>query len=88
MGGDRLWVRPAPDLEHSGSALLFELERLLRVLPGVIVAGVPTVARAIVVREKDRNQVLIEGTNLQVCEGGCACVSMTRGGAGLGGAAV
>ncbi|KIY91455.1 DNA-directed RNA polymerase III subunit C1, partial [Monoraphidium neglectum] len=62
---DRLWVRTAPDFEATGVGLLFELERLLRVLPGVIVAGIPTVARAIVVREKERNQVLIEGTNLQ-----------------------
>ncbi len=59
-------MKPAPDLENSGTGLLFELERLLRALPGVIVAGVPTVARAIVVRDKDRNQVLIEGVNLQV----------------------
>lgn len=66
---DRLYVRPAPDFECNGGALLFELERLLRALPSVIVAGVPTVSRAIVVREKDRNQVLIEGTNLQAAMG-------------------
>lgn len=65
-GYDRLYVRPAPEFETSGAQLLFELERLLRALPGVIVAGVPTVARAVVSREKDTNQVIIEGTNLQV----------------------
>jgi hypothetical protein len=65
-GVDRLYVRPAPEFLADGAALLFELERLLRALPEVIVAGIPTVARAIVAREKDRNQVLIEGTNLQV----------------------
>jgi hypothetical protein len=69
-GRDRLYVRPAPELMDDGAALLFELERLLRALPGVIVAGIPTVARAIVTREKERNQIVIEGTNLQAGRAG------------------
>ncbi|GBF92585.1 DNA-directed RNA polymerase III subunit [Raphidocelis subcapitata] len=68
-GHGRIYVRPALEFSCNGAALLFELERLLRALPEVIVAGIPTVARAIVAREKDRNQVLIEGTNLQAAMG-------------------
>lgn len=61
-------MRPSPDA-LAGPALLFELERLLRALPAVAVAGVPSVARAVVSVDGASRSVVIEGTNLQAAMG-------------------
>lgn len=51
--------------ENSKTSLMFHLESLLLALPKVIVMGIPAVERAVINREKERYQLLVEGTNLQ-----------------------
>eukprot|EP00197_Chlamydomonas_leiostraca_P012021 CAMPEP_0202861128 /NCGR_PEP_ID=MMETSP1391-20130828/2625_1 /ASSEMBLY_ACC=CAM_ASM_000867 /TAXON_ID=1034604 /ORGANISM="Chlamydomonas leiostraca, Strain SAG 11-49" /LENGTH=1424 /DNA_ID=CAMNT_0049540457 /DNA_START=102 /DNA_END=4376 /DNA_ORIENTATION=+ len=65
---DKVLVMPPDD---SKQGLLFNLQQLLGVLPKVIVVGIPTVARAVISKDKDKatgrekHMLLVEGTDLQ-----------------------